>query len=178
MENSIDKLREDLLSAISSHSIMSTAAPAPIDGDSNTSESQFRGLFLWTDGMYRQAPENWKFPNCNCKMMWDLWYFGDKKDNITPYRNLKPHDLSFAGCKTSMSRARQVMEAIVKTAIANGFIASQNSIKLLSRHDSDLVFDRAFTILVGKTWENRRVCEIMYNTVYKEIPATRKRKIA
>ena len=63
-------------------------------------------------------PQDFVFPSCDVKTIWNLWYYGHAAQEIQPYRNLKGHesDLKTKMEKTYLYRAGIVMarlEAII-----------------------------------------------------------------
>ena len=77
----------------------------------------------------------------NCKLIHDLWHFGNPALNKAPYKGISGRLLRTSAEKKNASRAKKVVAAI-DTAINNPNYTS------LSSADRDKVFKNAFDSLV------------------------------
>ena len=96
-------------------------------------------------------PEDFQFPKCNVRTLWDLWWGGDLSRRISPYRFIKTTDISRQQVGY-MSKSKAVMEIIMKKLPYNIRIDS------LSIKDRDKAFSDGFQV----------ICAVIYPTLSKE----------
>ena len=97
--------------------------------------------------------------------MWNLWFFGNDRDKIGPYRFISPKfDLPNVLCKTNISRTNKVINAILDIAVEANQIENRNDVTNLN---SQTVFDFAFPKFVEAlyTRPSPRPQEININTL-------------
>jgi len=141
------------------------------DGDRNPNLGGDMGgyrMWMW-GGRLHPCPEDFEFPICNVKVLWDLWYSGRPCDNVQPYRfiSTKCGDLSIKLMRGRFSKATFVMNEL-----SHGHTAAD--IANLTINDRDKLFEDSFMrlfhlIYPEKTEEyldNHRVGDLQYVTMY------------
>ena len=92
--SAIPATRDDIVqivgSMISQLTAISTVVPANTNATPNVITSQY---FNWENGSMHPVPEKFKFPKCNTKSLFELWYKGNPSLNIGPYRIITSADL-------------------------------------------------------------------------------------
>ena len=125
-------------------------------------------MWMW-GGRLHPCPEDFEFPICNVKVLWDLWYSGRPCDNVQPYRfiSTKCGDLS-----TKLMRGRFSKATFVMNELSHGHTAAD--IANLTINDRDKLFEDSFMrlfylIYPEKTeeyFDNHRVGDLQYVTMY------------
>ena len=137
----------------------------------------FNTNFQWRGELGgRWLPEDFIFPSYPTKQLWNMWHHGWAAKGIIPFKRIgmsnRHRDLRTKMNKTGFSRCRRVMEEMERIALKKQFILPNTDVSSLSCRDSDLLFERAFNVLVeelypGKQKENR--CEVVINTINNEL---------
>jgi hypothetical protein len=83
-------------------------------------------LFAWNNSVaidgdesqlqLHRAPKDFSFPRKNIKHLWILWFFGDLKNRISPYRLFTSSDLSKQE-RPQKTRTKQVMNCLERLGI-------------------------------------------------------------
>ncbi|RHY69681.1 hypothetical protein DYB38_008018 [Aphanomyces astaci] len=160
--------------------------------EDSTKTSRFcsdTGLFEWTDGQKRRAPENWRCPASTCKTMWCYWFRGDAVNQIGPFRFLTSVDVRDVNSRTLLDRGRAVMDHLIRIAIASQLAVSLEHISEMAPSEFMAVFDLSFDKFLGKTgadgtltrdgFEKLRADQVMYDmygSVYEIMAREQKRK--
>jgi hypothetical protein len=182
LERSINTLRGDVQSMLQRQqlSIMQNITQNETTAtDTGTAHNNW-GIWNWNDGLIgHYVPHGWNFPHgITLKALWDLWFFGNKAENIRPYRLIsKEHDIKAAD-KMHYSRAFKAIE--FTEALIRQYRDPQSNAKLiddnvrthcLNQTDSDRIFDAIYVhmmILLYGTANGRKE-ELSYGGVYNLI---------
>jgi hypothetical protein len=147
-------------------------------------------VFTWSDGHVRLLPEDFKFPNCTVREIWSLWWHGNPDAEYAPFRFLKVSDIPQAEPMQILSRARIVVNDILKLAqFPDGTSAATADVTAMSAEAASALFesgyDRLSTLLtsladssqvsIRKSHRQRlQDAEISFSTLYNQM---RQRKI-
>jgi len=143
----ISEAKAEILSKVS-HIEINTALPQE-DTVAITSTHRF-DYFTW-GGKIRMIPRNFIFPNSTVKTMWDLWFHGNEKEKIQPYKNLVQNikDLEQKTTRNKVHRTNKVMMTLLKIAVEKELIDSTKDISKMTQAESDHVFDCTFPVLIN-----------------------------
>jgi len=120
-------------------------------GHSGTSEA-FQ-LYTWGDKIGRIVPDDFEFPSVDVHKLWNLWYFGNLEKKIYPYYKFDKYRDDFNEIQSSqISRAKRVMELMVKYLIQNEKITTTMEITKKTQTESDELFNFAFQALLAKCY--------------------------
>ena len=136
----------------------------------------------WGDGLLCHfVPKDWEFPaRLSVKMLWDLWWFGDRSTGIRPFK-----DINFAielkeEHRMRFSRAKSVVEYCLEVMQKLKLLPEEaTSVAKLSLQESDEIFHRLYEYIIDKLYDERpgRPMELSYGTIYNLKPKKgRKRK--
>jgi hypothetical protein len=140
--------------------------------DNTSSNNNGYRTFSW-GGRFHSVPQNFRFPDCDVKTIWEIWYFGYPNENIAPLNSLKNWDLTKKACRTKLSYARNVMEELFTHTTVD-----LRTIKAMSATERDGVFDVAYRSLLSQFGDENYVNSrrsIGYRTVYDNINRRKKR---
>jgi hypothetical protein len=134
----------------------------------NNSNSQ---AFSWNN-RWHIVPITFRFPLCNVKTLWDLWWNGVPVDRIAPYKNLRGYDLYVKSDKNRLTRAKRVLNKLITYSEKR-----VKEISLISNADRDRVFEVAYLklycVLRGNesmdSLDEKRIGETAYMTLYDNI---------
>ena len=113
----------------------------------------------------------WSFYRCSTKLLWDLWWIGDKAAHIAPYRQIKQFDLCQKSDHVLLSKARFVIKLLVARCPLG---RSYGEISRLGHQELDPLFEAAYIALCGEIYaektleelDGRRVGDRSYLTIY------------
>lgn len=114
-------------------------------------------------GRYHCIPEDYVIPTVNCKSLWDLWFWGNKKLQIKALHYIDPKvDFKSRKDRGKFSKAKIVIQKIIEKSGE-----TQSDISLLSMNEADLCFERGFkeAIAYDET-SKRRYSELIFTTTY------------
>jgi hypothetical protein len=108
---------------------------------------------------------------CSTKLLWDLWWLGDKGARIAPYRQIKASDLYQRCDHGLLSKAKYVMKALVARCPQG---RSYVDVSRLGQPELDALFEVAYVALCGEIYadstlevlDDRRVGDRSYVTIY------------
>ncbi|KAF0702664.1 hypothetical protein AaE_015793 [Aphanomyces astaci] len=118
----------------------------------------------------RGFPTQFRFPKCKLSELRMVWWRGVPSDHIPPLRFVKSRDLSNSSDVSNFSKAKRIINALVKHSDKTEYIISQ-----LDPNDSSAEFlacYKKFAVSVGiptsnDEWEARRMDEMSYLTLYR-----------
>ena len=181
LKGCLEAMRADILSAINQQDRREqvTLNTELTQVNNNNSSDRFK-IFTWSNGKMSHVPEDFTFPRCSIKIIWDYWYFGDANAAICPFICLDSKDIPpvVNGKKNpdcaQLCRAKKAIGKITEIAIEEKLISKAGDIKKFTRQRSDELFDKCFRKVLdiysnGEDWESRRINEISYGTVYNQI---------
>jgi len=119
---------------------------------------------------FHRVPEGFEFPSYNVTTMWGLWFFGNERAGICPYRLISAKcDLVRPVDVVNHSRCKRVMNALVKIAIQGGKIQSAREITLQNSQD---ILNYSYHILLNSVYEKfpSKPASININTLANRIP--------
>jgi hypothetical protein len=167
-------------------------------------------LFAWSNAVaegdnqqaqleLHRAPKDFSFPRKNIKHIWILWFFGDLKNKVSPYRLFTSSDLSKQELPQK-TRTKQVMNCLERLGIvatlekeassnpsfANAQAVSDSFRRALIFQDSDsdemlsekifkatsqfdLAFDYLIYLIPNHVGHELRKSECALNTIYNNI---------
>jgi hypothetical protein len=108
----------------------------------STSEQQSNFQFWTWGGALHVVPESFRFPLCNTRTLWDLWWKGNIAARIGPYRHIKKRDLCVKTDVGYMSKGYFVIEQILKRCNT-----STTRVSDLSTSETDKLFSEGFNNL-------------------------------
>ena len=129
-EHSLSVFMEDMHAGVSTNSFK-----APSISRAQGSRNSTPTTHAW--GVH-PVPKTFKFPLCNTKRLWDLWFFGD--ECRFPYRKLQPLDMPETTDKVNLARARKVMKYLSDTALEGNIVNSMDVLYGMSYDVCDEVF--------------------------------------
>ena len=127
-------------------------------------------VFLWpgSDTMHR-VPCGFIFPkSLSTKLVWNLWFFGDRSQSIGAYRFIKPsNDLVQKDSKVRYSRAKAVIAKLVDIAVVGQKIQSMRDIE---EGNTETVFSFAFNNIVPQLYqEPKRPEDLVLDSMYERL---------
>ncbi|ETP28117.1 hypothetical protein F442_22597 [Phytophthora nicotianae P10297] len=134
----------------------------------------------WNDGQIcHNVLKDWEFPaRANAKLLWNLWFFGDKDVGIRPYRLLnKQYDI-LPQHQMRYTRVRIVMEHLEQLAKeAQLFPSGLTSVSMLEIPAADEVFDTSFAMMLSKLYTRapKRAEDLSCGTLYNRLCQYRKK---
>ena len=90
-----------------------SAVPPPPPGLPSASQQRAH-WFQWRDGTFKRVPEGFTFPRCSSKSIWGAWWHGQPVNGIGPFHHFTSKDVSKERGQNAMSKARGVIDAVVK----------------------------------------------------------------
>ena len=193
----LDKITEIRDSIVESVSVSATASGVGdvTGGEMVHENSRVAGsyrLFQWGGRLGRMVPSGFKFPSCDIKTLWDLWYFGKSSEGIRPYRHLDSTlqvnfhaDLTTKDDRENFSRAKRVIVALTdhicerKEKRKEEF---ETELQTFSISDSDELYEQHFPSFISKFYENGNNKSLglnyttLANRMYARNPNKRRRK--
>jgi len=170
IQNIFDALRQEIRDSRS----ISSGNPSPVEASppNSTSVGEF-STFHW-NGQLHMVPAGFRFPlTVNLKVIWDLWFYGNKDMRIQPYRFIKAaSDLEIKSDRAAFSKAKFVINRVIQNAQQSNLVGTGvNSICQLPKVSGDEVFNKAFVncmqaILNNGDMEKSRIGELSYIRVY------------
>lgn len=134
------------------------AATATADGSMTVGHirenSNFR-TFMY-NGRFYVVPEDFEFPSCNTKKLFDVWWFGDEAKGVLPYRFLQKYrdDLHK---KPSIEKSKLVKATAVMNAIQLLMERKlSKAMESFTREECTSNFDAAFDELTSKLYETKK----------------------
>ena len=133
----------------------------------------------WTwGGRIHPVPHDFKFPNCSVPTTWNLWFFGNSAERISPFRQFKNFDMQTKRDKSYLSRSRSIMKLLCGIAIRDGKIANLEALQRSDRSSSSTIFQYCFEIMMGESLrhrEGRRISELSLSAVYNDVVLFKKK---
>jgi len=134
----------------------------------NNNHQQYN-TWNWANGSIHPVPETFRFPSCNVRTLWDLYWSGDSMARIAPYRILKGCDLFKASDKQFLSKAKGVMKLLIEASNT-----STNEIRAMTLRNRDILFETTFLNVLHRIFPDdtdedfdaRRIGEMKYLTLY------------
>jgi predicted DNA-binding protein len=130
----------------------------------------------WNDGLIAHfVPKGWEFPaRLTVKMLWDLWWFGDRSTGIRPLSKIN-FEVELLQHRMRQSRAKSVIEYCVGIVNDARLLPDRvSAVSSLSVGQSDTVFDSMYEQLIQNLYPPDRMpgipLEICYGTVYNLKP--------
>jgi hypothetical protein len=142
------------------------ALPTPLDGP--------RFIQFHWGGMFRAVPEDFQFPTCETKTMWDFWYYGNGHLGILPYKKLKNYiktDFKAEVERSNYSRVTMVIHLLENIAKAVNPELNGVEFDTLPRQETDGIFNESYTILMNHLYpqEANRPGDVKYTTLANRI---------
>lgn len=143
--------------------VVPSAGPSTIP----TNSDRFQ-MFQWK-GAYRVVPEDFSFPVCHTKIMWDYWHFGDEVRRIQPFKFFERFistDFSKLSERTNYCKAKALMKKLEAIARENNLLNGRNP-STLSREEADEVFNKSYRSLLEQLYPNQanRPGDTQYTTL-------------
>ena len=163
MLQGLDDLRKTLLQEVRLH------VPTGVNCGA-TSEHVIK-TFTW-GGRFHMVPEGFLYPKGRVDVIWDLWWNGIPCDGIGPLRKLKSFDLVKSVDTTNFSKSKKIIQKIVEhSGVPNDAIIG------MSDTERRVLYEKGYVSLCQTycgtmdlvTWDNRRMNEISYITLYDTI---------
>jgi hypothetical protein len=118
----------------------------------------------------QMLPSGWKYPpNIPVKVMWDLWHFGDKGQNVTALKCLIPSDLEGTD-RMKHSRVKCTVKAI-ELKCAGLMPPGKSTVSQLSLEENNVVFDKALNALFAEIYSTSRPnpSELSCAAIYEQL---------
>jgi hypothetical protein len=121
------------------------------------------------------VPENFRYPKCNTKTIWDLWWDGRRTEKIQGFSFLNGFDFTNTTDKTNWSKSSKLMTNLVDRALMSHLISSKSQLRLMRPGERDLIFSEVFGEMIKEAFkeadaealDRRRIGEMAYTTVYE-----------
>lgn len=170
VKSMIDDLKKSLLEAFgenNSRRILNEPDNQANINPENSSVS-YRS-FTWAERIH-PVPDDFRFPKCNCRTLWDLWWRGKPVDNIAPFKVIKSFDISNKSDKVLFSKAKFVIEALSKFnsafSIQNLHTYTSNQLDVFFETSYVGIFRRLSPDQFLETLDRRRIGDMSYVTFY------------
>lgn len=127
--------------------------------------------WIW-GGKLRVVPQDFQFPRCKIKQMWQLWHFGQHVLEIGPLKRLRHHrDDIQENQRYLLDKAIKVMDAIENMATREEILGEEENI---TAENCDNVFNQSYTSLLTNIFGSNlpnRYNDLFYtnNRVYKTL---------
>lgn len=137
--------------------------------------------FEW-GGKVRCFPEDFVFPSLETKSMWKLWYFGDRKRGLHPFKVLQEPSkncLKSRAERTNLSRTYCVMKSLEEIAVNKKLMEEQEDISSMPRKRAFDIFHESFKVLSHEIYgpKMRKATDANINTIANHLyKANKKRK--
>lgn len=92
-------------------------------------------IYTWGDRYDRMVPENFKFPRCNTKTIFTLYFHENRELMLAPYY-LIGRDLTSKEDRTNYCRAKKLINIILDKAVECNYIDDKQSVYSMSVDDS------------------------------------------
>lgn len=135
--------------------------------------NEFR-TWVW-GGKIQMVPHDFRFPHCNVRTMWDLYWGGRKCDKIRPYRYLRSFNFLNRSDRARWSKASSVMKDFVTCIIESSETgpSSFNELASMAPRNRDDMFDFAVKELCSagriSVSSMGRVGQLSYITLYNNM---------
>jgi len=116
-----------------------------------------------------RVPHGFIFPkSLSTKLVWNLWFFGDRSQSIGAYRFITPKfDLVLSDCKVRFSRAKAVIAKLVNIAVMGEKI---QDLRDIVEANSEMVFSYAFDVIVPQLYqEPKRPEDLVLDSMYERL---------
>lgn len=181
----MDHLANMISDALNGRGVANNAGVSSISDTPVSADAQYN-LYCW-GGRYHKLPELYRFPlGATMHTMWLLFYFGDRNQNLPPFRCLGCTDFGNRNDATYLSKVRIIAHIIAMLAFkANKFIIpginSNDAIAVPSKKiDNALIrksvaemqeiFKTGYEILLTLVHpDNPRSVQVSYSTLHKRI---------
>ena len=133
--------------------------------------------FTW-GGRFHMVPEGFAYPKGRVDMIWNLWWMGIPCDGIAPLRLLKPFDLVKSVDKTNFSKSKKILLKLVELtgATPNAIASMTIAVRVQVNNQAYLQFcEQLFGVINVADWDDRRMDEASYLTLYDAMMSARKR---
>jgi hypothetical protein len=111
-------LQISLLGAIREQSVIQTTTILAATNAAVTDELQAYGSWTWLE-RFHPVPQSFRFPKCNVRLLWDLWWTDNVGERYAPYRRLRAFDLYVVVEKGFLSKAKLVISKLLKYTTYN-----------------------------------------------------------
>ena len=129
-------------------------------------------IYHWPgDDRIHKVPVNFKFPSYVLGTMWNLWFFGDSRQQICPYRHISPqHDLTSKGERVRFSKCKLVMNRMIQIAIRDKKITRIGEINSLN---GTTLYNHSYPLFIEALYPNScsRPADLNINTLSNRIYA-------
>jgi hypothetical protein len=143
---------------------------ASFGNDDRTQTQNSFQTFAWGGQMGRYVREDFRFPSCDCKTLWNIWFYGI--NNIQPLKNLvkfkRQQDVR-DNQRVYLSRANKVITYLVSIALAKRLVESEAAISVLPLPESDAIFLSSYTELLRELYGDKINVARMMDTTYATI---------
>jgi hypothetical protein len=139
--------------------------------DAQTKSTNKFESFTWSDGnSFHRVPEGFCWPKgINTRTIWDLWFLGNVQLKICRYSVIDPKfELAAKACRERQSKAKKVMDKMIKILIEDSEISSQ---KEINETNVQLMFDYSYNKLIREIYgqEIPRPGDLGVTTVYQRL---------
>jgi hypothetical protein len=129
-------------------SLASTASSQPPHTNQSIS------TYMW-DGSFHRLPEAFKFPECDVLTGWELWMEGNKEENLPPFRNIEPRDLSQKAQRKILSDWKCLYTWIESTLNQKGMLILSPTHEQVQKMFADITTHLPRPNLTGKNKRRR-----------------------
>jgi hypothetical protein len=158
-----------IVQAIEQHTANLGGTAMPFSHDSSPSQ-QFQ-TWMWKDRLH-PVPQSFKFPKCNVRSLWDLWWVGNATERIAPYRGLKAFDLDNKNDNQLLSKAKFVITTLIK--YSNDSNLDGRALQRLPARERDRAFETSFIAICKELFpsednesiDRRKIGDISFITLY------------
>ena len=119
------------------------------------------------------VPQDFRFPRCPVKVLWDRWWSGQPNLKIAPFLKLQEYDLLHSQDSQLLSRARSVMKCIeynkawqLHLLLHDQNLASMpfsDSDKVLRMHKLHCVLKCINGFINDAVFDNHRISDLNYD---------------
>ena len=132
-------------------------------------------FYTWTwGGKLQMVPRDFRFPKCNMRTMWDLYWGGRRCDKIRPYRYLRTFNLFHRSDRGRWTKATTMIDQFIQSIIGSGAGPSTfNELASMTPRYRDEMFDLAVDELrksgAFPASIAPRVGQLSYITIYNHL---------
>eukprot|EP01040_Poterioochromonas_malhamensis_P014543 gene14543-16106_t len=151
MRNALHEQAQQLLEEIRRNQGISSSQT----GNESPLQQEQNSYQIWTwGGALRFVPQNFVFPYCTSKNLWDYWLLGTEvPERIRPFRMIPLKDLSKKEAN-KMKKAKMLIETILRTMDCTVDVMASKS------HEKRTVaYDRAFSAIVNEVMKVRETTD-------------------
>lgn len=153
----------------------SRVVEAPVQSSPQVIGEDTFPVYSW-GGKLHFIPENYTFPNCTTKALWNHWFFGTTSPKkIRPFRWFQNSEFKHQACITKLKKARILINVLIKSIAPQTLAEVQSKSFVDSTRTFELAFHNVCTSIMearvreyGDKAKTSRFEQLQWATICKE----------